>query len=178
MKRTPFILIVFTLLLCLSSCRVHKDIPSHYHSMTQRGNATLAFDNHKYSMGCTMQLWKNAFIIISLQPMLGIEMARIEADKDSVWVFDKMNKRYTALSYQDAEGYVSPSPNYKMIQSFIVQPTDPQASGKVSKTFTSGEHVLTIECSFSDRKFDTLTAQARLDRSRYKRVPLRTILPL
>ncbi len=178
MKRTSSILVFFTLLLCLNSCRVHKDVPSRYHSMTQRGNVTLTLDDHKYSMGCTMQLWKNDLAIISLQPMLGIEMARVEADKDSVWVFDKMNKRYAVLSYQDVMGYVSPAPTYKMIQDFIVQPVVPQKSGKVSKTFTSGEHILTIECSFTNREFDTLIKQVRLNRNKYKRVPLRTILPL
>lgn len=175
MKRHHLILILLCLV-GLSACRTQKDLPAHYKTMSQRANTTITLDEHKYSMTCTMQVWKNELITISLQPMLGIEVARIEATRDSVWLFDKMNRRYTVLSYHDAAHKIQPTPSYKMIQDYITQTTNAQT--KATKTFTAGEHQLQIDCSFSNREFDTLKQPSQLNTKKYKRVSLRTIIPL
>lgn len=174
-------LTIWITLLCivaLSSCRVQKDVPTRYHTMTQRASATLVLDEHRYSMSCTIQVWRNELVVISLQPMLGIEMARIEATRDSVWVFDKMNRRYAVLGYHDAARKIQPLPSYKMIQDFVTEPVTPKKSAKVSRTFTAGEHRLQVDCTFSSREFDTLKKPNRQDTRKYKRVSLHTILPI
>jgi len=174
-------LTIWVFILCvaaLSSCRVQKDVPTRYHTLTQRATTTLVLDEHRYSMSCTVQLWRNELVVISLQPMLGIEMARVEASKDSVWVFDKMNRRYAVLSYHDAAHKIHPVPSYKMIQDFVTEPVTPKKSAKVSKTFTAGEHRLQVDCSFSSREYDTLKKPSRQDTRKYKRVSLHTILPI
>ncbi len=174
-------LTIWIALLCivaLSSCRVQKDVPAHYHTLNQRASATLVLDEHRYSMSCTMQVWRNELVVISLQPMLGIEMARIEATRDSVWVFDKMNRRYAVLGYHDAACKIQPLPSYKMIQDFVTEPVTPKKSAKVSRTFTAGEHRLQVDCTFSSREFDTLKKPNRQDTRKYKRVSLHTILPI
>lgn len=170
-------ILVAVLCVALSSCRVQKDVPTRYHTLTQRATTTLVLDEHKYSMSCTMQVWRNELVVISLQPMLGIEMARIEATRDSVWVFDKMNRRYAVLGYHDAARKIQPLPSYKMIQDFVTEPVTPK-SAKVSRTFTAGEHRLQVDCTFSSREFDTLKKPNRQDTRKYKRVSLHTILPI
>ncbi len=178
MRQRLTILVAVLCLAALSSCRVQKDTPTRYHTLIQRANTTLTLDEHKYSMNCTVQLWRNELVVVSLQPMLGIEMARIEATRDSVWVFDKMNRRYAVLSYHDAAHKIQPLPSYKMIQDFVTEPITPKKSTKVNRTFSAGEHRLKVECSFSNREYDTLKKPTRQDTKKYKRVSLHTILPI
>lgn len=178
MKQRPHILIATLCVLMLSACHVQKDVPTRYHTMTQRANTTLTLDEHTYTINCTMQLWRNELLVVSLQPMLGIEMARIEATQDSVWIFDKMNRRYAVLSYRDATHKIQPLPSFKMMQDFVNEPVAPKKSVKSTKTFTAGEHRLKVECAFTGREYNTLKQPNRLNTTKYKRVPLHTILPL
>lgn len=172
---------IWIAVLCIaafSSCRVQRDVPLRYHTMVQRATATVTLDEHRYSMGCGIRMWRNELIVVSVQPMLGIEIGRIEMTQDSVWVFDKMNHRYAVFSYRDAQHRIVPLPNYKMIQDFVTDTSVSKESGKRVKTFSVGEHRLSIECSFSNREYDTLDVPKRLDTNKYTRVSLHAILPI
>jgi hypothetical protein len=146
--------------------------------LSQKANATLHFDQRQFTMGCTVQTWRNELIVLSLQPMLGIEMVRVEATPDSVWVFDKMNRRYTTLSYDWAKQAVSPAPTFKMIQDFVTSPISPKKEAKSKMSFEVDSHKIAIECAFSQREYNTLKATKRLDTNKYKRVSLREVFPL
>lgn len=165
--------------LLLTSCSTQRQIaPRRYQTLSQKANATLQFDQHKYPMGCTVQLWHNELVVLSLQPMLGIEMVRIEASKDSVFVFDKMNRRYTALAYNDFEKQMKPTPSFKLIQDFVTTPQIPENKTKSQINFMIGKHNISIACTFSQRIYNTLKEAKRLDTNKYKRVSLREVLPL
>lgn len=177
MNRLIPIIALCSLLLCSCSTQRHAE-PRRYHTLSQKANTRLQFDQHQYTMGSTIQMWHNELIVLSLQPMLGIEMIRIEATRDSVWVFDKMNRRYTTLAYNDFAKQITPSPSYKLIQDFITTPLAPKAATKNQLHFTVGGHKIELECTFSQREYNTLKATKRLDTNKYKRVSLREVLPL
>ena len=165
--------------LLLSACSTQRTAePKRYHTLSQKASTTLYFDQRQFTMGCTVQTWRNELIVLSLQPMLGIEMVRVEATPDSVWVFDKMNRRYTTLSYDWAKQAVSPAPSFKMIQDFVTSPISPQKDTKSKLSFEVGTHKIAIECTFSQREYNTLKATKRIDTNKYKRVSLREVLPL
>ena len=163
----------------LSSCAVQRQTePRRYQTLTQKANATLQFDQREYSMSCSIQMWRNELIILSLQPILGVEMFRLEASQDSVLVIDKMNRRYTTLAYEWASQAVQPTPSYKMIQDFVTPPLLSQSKATSQRTFEIGKHKIGIKCAFSQREYNTLTTPKRLDLKKYKRVSLREIIPL
>ena len=172
----PILLIACTLL--LSACSVSKHAPHSRQAITQRAQVTLELDQHQYSMGCTMKIWRDELLVISVQPMLGIEMVRVEADQDSIWVFDKMNKRYAALSYTSINRLIRPGVSYHILQTFCDQPITPKKQKNLSKEFHVGKHRLKIACKYTQREYSTQLSPTRTDTSRYKKVDLRTILPI
>lgn len=177
MKRIIPIILLCGWLLC--SCSVQRSTePRRYQTLHQKANATLQLDQHQYTMGSTVQMWRNELIVLSLQPILGIEMVRVEATKDSIWLFDKMNRRYTTLAYSDFEGHIQPTPSYKMIQDFITTTQVPTNKISNQVNFTANEHKLAITCTFTNREYNTLSEPKRLDNHKYKRVSLHEILPL
>lgn len=176
MKRLVPILVLCSL---LSSCAVKRQAePRRYQTLTQKANTTLQFDQREYSMSCSIQMWRNELIILSLQPVLGIEMFRLEASQDSVVVIDKMNRRYTTLAYDWASKAVQPTPSYKMIQDFVTAPLLSQAKASSQRSFEIGGHKIGIKCAFWQREYNTLATPKRQDLKKYKRVSLREILPL
>lgn len=164
-------------LLVLSACSVSKHTTTRYQTMTQRAQVTMQLDQHQYTLGCTMRNWHDELIVLSVQPMLGIEMVRIEATQDSIWVFDKMNRRYAAMDYASINRIIQPKVSYRMLQDFCNMPITPKKD-KAEMVFTSGKHRLTVGCKYSNREYNTLQAPTQTKTTRYKQVDLRTILPL
>lgn len=161
----------------LTSCGVQRHAtPKRYNTLSQKASTTLQFNQHSYTMGSTMQLWKNELIIISLQPLLGIEMVRIEATQDSVLIVDKMNRRYTTLAYNLFEKDVHPKPSFKLIQQFLTTPQN--GKEKKQQRFDFGKHHISISCQFSQREYNALSNPKRINLKKYKQVTLRDILPL
>lgn len=177
MKRLiPAILLCF-LLLC--SCATSRQAePRRYQTLTQKAHTTLRFDQREYAMNCSVQIWRNQLIVLSLQPMLGIEMFRMEAAKDSVVLIDKMNRRYTSVAYNWVGADVLPTPSFKMIQDFVTVPQKKQEKASSEQTFKVGSHTIGLKCTFSQREYNTLAAPKRMNLKKYKRVSLRDILPL
>ena len=176
MKRLIPILVLCGL---LTSCATKRQAePRRYHTLNQKANVTLQFDHREYSMNCGIQMWRNELIVLSLQPVLGIEMFRIEATPDSMIIIDKMNRRYTTLAYDLGEKHLQPTPSFKMIQNFITPPALPKIKASSKKSFEVGNHRISIGCTFWQRDYNTLADPKRIDLKKYKRVSLRDILPI
>ena len=177
MKRLIPIIALLGLLLC--SCGTQRQAePRRYNTLSQKAQATLQFDEHQYTMSCQMQMWRNELVVLSLQPVLGIEMFRLEATTDSVCVIDKMNRRYTTLAYNWVAKEIQPTPSFKLIQDYVGAPTSKQNKNKNLLNLQVGEHKISVLCSFSQREYNKLSSPKRLDLKKYKRVSLREIIPL
>lgn len=179
MQITPriiFSLLITTIL--LTACSVSKRTTTRYNTMTQRAQLTLQLDQHQYSIGCTMRNWHDELITLSMQPMLGIEMVRIEANHDSIWIFDKMNKRYAVMDYSGINRIIHPHVSYHLLEEFCNLPISTKQQKSISKEFRSGKHQLKITCKYSNREYNTLQAPKRTNTHKFKQVNLQTILPL
>lgn len=177
MKR--FFPIIFLLALLLTACSTQRQIePKHYQTMSQRAQATLQIDNQQYSMTCVIQMWRNELVVLSLQPIVGMEMVRIEAEADSILVVDKMNQRYTTLAYDWAEELMYPTPSLKMIQDFVTAPIEQKKDVDNQISININQHKMTINCKYTQREYNTLGDKRRINLKKYKRVTLRDILPI
>ena len=176
----PILPILFLLAIFFSSCSTARRVePRRYQTLNQKATAVIQIDNNQYTIGCNIQLWRNEFILISVQPMLGIEMLRIEASRDSISIFDKMNRRYTTLSFAELqldEGL--PALSFKQLQDLATAPSTPKVKAKSEKELVWGTHKLTLTLSFSHREYNTLKEPKRLATNRYRYISLRDILPL
>ena len=176
MKHIIFIVSLFCVLLC--SCSTQRQIePRRYQTLNQKANVTLQLDEQKYTINCSVMMWRNELVVISLQPIMGIEMFRIEATADSVLIVDKMNRRYTTLAY-DWVKEIRPTPSLKMIQDYVTTPLAKKKKFTNRIEFSTNGHQMSIECAFMHREYNTLTTPRRIELKKYKRVSLREILPI
>ena len=66
-----------------------------------RMTVTVVAQGKQISTPATMR-WKRAQgTVISIQPLAGIEIARIELNTQHLTILDKLNRRYTRLTYDD-----------------------------------------------------------------------------
>lgn len=179
MKKLLHILVLSGLLL-LCSCRIQQTIiPKHYNTLTQKAQITVQFDQHTYHTGSTIQLWRDEMIIMSVQPILGIELLRIEATPDGVILIDKFNRRYTNIEYNlFGSKILRIKPSFKLIQKLLTASINQSNKTKNQYTLTINKRDISIEWAFSRREYDTLTNPKRINLNKYKQVSLREILPL
>ena len=177
MKRIIPVIALVGLLLC--SCATQRQAePRHYKTLSEKATVTLQMDQYKFTMFCTVQMWLNDLVILSLQPTAGLEMVRIEATQDSIWIIDKMNHRYTTIAYDWANNAIRPTPSLQMIQDFLTPAKGDKKKAINQQTFVINKHKLGITCAFSHREYDKLTNHRRLPLKKYQQVTLREIIPL
>lgn len=171
------ILLTITIII-LSSCSVNRRMATRYQTLSQRVQLNMEWNASRYSMNGSIRVWRNEMVAISVQPMLGIEMVRVEATPDSIWVFDKMNRRYIAMGYAELGENITKKINYKTIQDFASQPITDNDKEKIVIDITTGNNHLKLSSKFSNREYNTLQAPTRTKTNRYKRVSLEEILPI
>ena len=171
------ILLIFAMTI-ISSCSVNRHMATRYQTLSQRVQLDLEWNMSRYSMNGSIRVWRNEMVVVSVQPMLGIEMVRVEATPDSIWVFDKMNRRYLTMGYCELEQKTTKKITYKTIQDFASQPITDNKKDKIVIEVTTGDNQLKLSSKFSNREYNTLQAPTKTKTNRYKRVSLEEILPI
>lgn len=163
--------------IAVSSCSVSKHASGKYQTLSQRAQLTLSWDQQRYGVNSVVRIWRDELVVVSVQPMLGIEMMRMEADRDSVWVIDKMNKKYIALAYGEIEKQTGMKINYRTLQEMLSRPITEEKE-HVAWTIEMSKRQVKLSCRFSNREHNTLPDATRTKTDKYKRVSLREILPI
>lgn len=70
-----------------------------FHTFSARLGVDLNIPGNELSSRVEMKLVKDSALQLSIQPILGIEIFRIELSRDSVKALDRMNKQYVAEGY-------------------------------------------------------------------------------
>ena len=67
----------------------------------QKARFQLSYQRKSVAANGTITMIKDSICIISLQPVLGIELFRLELTPADVLIVDKMNRRYVQMSYAE-----------------------------------------------------------------------------
>lgn len=170
------------ILICLlgfASCSTSKfaNKRADYDTLSQHGQIAVTLNQDRHSIRSVARIWHDELILLSLQ-MLGIEMVRIEANKDSIVVFDKMNRRYTSATYAQINPFIHPNISYRTLQDFISGAYPKSAQGESELRLQAGKYTCQLSYKPVKSEKNTLPTASTTDRSRYTYVPLKEILSL
>jgi hypothetical protein len=91
----------------------------NYESLSAKLNIELTTSKNSISSKAELKTVRDEAILITIQPLLGIEMFRIELTPDSLKIIDRMNKRYVAEKYDDIKGDLPIDFNFYNMQSML-----------------------------------------------------------
>lgn len=162
-----------------NSCSTTKHVatttqPAEYQWHTclmQNAQATLTLPDQTFTAACTMQTVRDSLVVISLMPMLGIELFRIEATPDSIIGIDKMNRRYATASYDMLAPYLPQILSWQTIQQFATGEL-PGHSREVTLGSTDPDSPFLLRLTYPERLTDVPLRAIQLNRTRYQRIDL------
>lgn len=88
-------------------------------ALSSKVKLSLDLNGKKVSVNGNLRMKKDDLIQISIVPMLGIEVARLEITKDSVLIIDRMNKQYVHMPISQITMLANTDLNYYALQSLF-----------------------------------------------------------
>ena len=128
-------------------------VPAWHTCLVQNARAVVTTEDEKLSANVTMQTVRDSMLVISVMPMLGMEMVRVEATPFEVIAIDKLHGRYARATYAEMNKKVRPSLNWDVLQQLCSAelPTGPE---KARLVYHFGEEQIELVITYPERKTD------------------------
>lgn len=128
-KRLYIYFLTIVIIGCLASCGVKKHVqqPSidepqseqaqTWHTVVAKGTASIGIANQSTpGSNYTLQAIKDSVVVLSITPLLGIEIMRIEATPNNILVVNKANRTYTTIGYDELARWTTPAITFADLQ--------------------------------------------------------------
>jgi hypothetical protein len=110
-------------------------------------------DEDKLSSAVTMQTVHDSMIVISVTPMFGMEMMRVEATPTEIIAIDKLHGRYARGTFADLNKQLTPSLNWDILQQICTAEL-PTGDKKARLVYTFGKKQIELILDYPPRKID------------------------
>lgn len=87
-----------------------------------QGKSKIKYDDgiDNFNASANIRIKKDSIIWVSLSPGIGMEVVRAIIRQDSVFVIDRINKTFSALTFDSLESKFNIKLNFKMLQSLLL----------------------------------------------------------
>lgn len=178
--RILLVLIPLFIVLLLSGCGTKKKAaetapkpevvapapPAWHTCVIQSARATVNKDGTKFSSTITMQTVRDSMLVISVTPMFGIEIYRLEATPFEVIAFDKLQGRYARATYTDVNRKLTPSVNWDVLQQ-LCSAELPTGSDRARLLYSFGDDTIELIIDYTPRRLDVPVRMSALPLDRY-----------
>lgn len=143
------ILLVCGLPLLLVGCGSLPTSRKCHHAEVKSAQVSLEMAGHDIRLNGSMQTICDSICVLSLQPMLGIEMLQVRATEDSLWVINRLQRQYISISYKDLASYIRPTIKYPYIQKLVLGQYLRKGATRLTKSFKVGIFPAKIHLDYS-----------------------------
>lgn len=167
----------------LSGCHTQKNItknepiieeatqtePEQWHTcLVQNAEGILTVGGKTISANSTIQAVRDSLVVLSIMPMLGIELLRIEATPTEVIGIDKMNRQYTQITYDEINRLVTPAVRWTDFQQLACGELPSETAGEAIIGYSALGYSLVLRIIYPAIRRDVPVRAAHIDLSRYQ----------
>ena len=87
--------------------------------MEGKATFTVDYNGKSFSVKGNVKIQKDSCIIISIQPIIGIEAGRLQATKNNIIVIDRMHSTYYQATYNDIKSMTGVALDYETLQAVL-----------------------------------------------------------
>ena len=138
-----------------------------------RGTVLITYKQRQISSPVVVTYIADSIIVASVQPMLGIEMYRIEALPEKARLFEKLNRRYVEMTYEEISAETKRTVDLRYVERMVEE---------VGLTYPVGQDTtltykgVTANLRLQSRTVDQRVSAAPLSTNGYARTALKTLL--
>ena len=147
--------------------------PTWHTCLIQNARATVTMNEDRLTANVTMQTVRDSMMVISIMPMLGMEMMRIEATPLELTAIDKIHGRYAKATYAPLNNRLTPSLNWDILQQ-LCSAELPTGSERARLVYSFGEQMIELVIDYPARKIDVPEGNAPA----VKQIPTSGYFPL
>ena len=155
----------------ISDERLAISEPSWHTCVIQGAKAIVTTKEDKVSATVTMQVVHDSLLIVNIMPMLGIEMARLEATPTEIVAFDKVYNRCAVTTYEELNQRLVPKISWEQLQQ-ICSAELPTGKESAHLVYSIGKESIAFDITYPERKTDVPVRMNRLPQERYKKMDI------
>lgn len=127
------------------------EVPAWHTCLIQNARATVITDEDRLTANVTMQTVHDSMLVISIMPMLGMEMLRVEATPMELIAIDKIHGRYAQTTYAELNKKLTPSLNWDELQQLCTAEL-PTGEERARCAYIFGEQMIELVIEYNPRK--------------------------
>ena len=182
MKRFKIILVLTVASILLIGCGAKKkavetppvvepEVPAWHTCVIQNARATVIRGGDKLSAQVTMQTVRDSLAVISIMPMLGMELLRVEATPTEVIAIDKLHGQYGKATYAELNRKLTPSLNWDIMQQ-LCSAELPTGSKRGRLAYQFGDETIELVVDYPERQLDLPVRISHQPLDRYKKADI------
>lgn len=149
---------------------------SQWHTcLMQNAQGVVTIGEQTLRATCTMQTVRDSIVILSIMPMLGIEMLRIEATPEQITGIDKINRQYAVATYEEVNRYLHPAVSYNDLQALATGEL-PTGKDEAFVGYTAGKQTIMLRLTYPARQTDVPVRTRGADLTRYQQIDIKQLL--
>ena len=145
--------------------------PTWHTCLIQSARATVNRDGETMSSLVTMQTVHDSMLVISVMPILGMEMMRLEATPTELTAIDKMHGQYTQATFAELNRKLTPTLNWDILQQVCTAEL-PTGKDKARLIYAFGDETIELIIDYTPRKLDVPVRVYNLPIGKYQRIDI------
>ena len=181
MKKFCYLIILSIIVASCATQRSGTKLPKHKQRHTievKKGTVDVTWDALQANVKCHTQCVVDSIVVISVQPMFGIEMYRIEATPDTMLVIDKIHRTYAKSTYKELSNLLGHTFRYYQLQKLVNGDLLNNPEKSFYKEFNYKKHKLSIRITAPEILKDQPLQIRNINLSAYKPTELSKLLSL
>ena len=148
---------------------LEPEVPAWHTCLIQGARITVETDDDRLSSAANLQVVRDSMLVISIMPMLGMEMLRIEATPEQVIAIDKMHSQYAVAGFNELSHTLTPAVTWTVLQQ-LCSAELPAGSETAVLQYTYGKETLKLTINYPERQLDVPVRVFNIKLDRYKQV--------
>ena len=176
------ILIVLSSCLLLVACGTKKGAvssqpsavssePAWHTCLIQNARATVTLNDQQLSANVTMQTVRDSMIVISVMPLLGMEIMRFEATPVQITAIDKVHGNYARATFAELNKKLTPSLNWDELQQLCTAEL-PTGYERARFAYIFGEQMVDLVIVYTPRKLDVPVRANHIRLDKYQKIDI------
>lgn len=144
-----------------------------YETAYGKGMVLITYKQRQISSPVVVTYIADSIIVGSVQPMLGIEMYRLEARPEYARLFEKLNRRYVEMTYEEISAETKRTVDFRYIERMLEEVGLTYAVGQDTTISYKG---VTANIRLQQRTVNQRVNAAPISTYSYSQVTLKTLL--